>query len=402
MLEKLVLNHVGPADRLAFDPVAPRVNLLTGDNGLGKTFLLDVAWWALTRNWPPPYQAMPHRAEGIKPTIEFAYGGITKPVSETAAFDFAAQEWKRNRERPADTGLVLYARSDGSFLLWDPARTRLATDHPLELHFSRHVHRDRGFNLDLDLDLDRAVQVQVEVQVQEARCTTEPPDLDCGPADQVQDARCTSGSLADGRDIPAAHVSSGMRRIQALTYPLVWAWQEHVKASTRLDAPVARQIVFLIDEVEAHLHPRWQRVVLRALINVMEVLTGNHDVPVQVLAFSHSPLLLASFEPIFDPDLDALWKLDLVEGRVVLAQEPWVRRGDASKWLTSTVFELGEATSLEAERALKEAKGLLLEESPDPEAVRKVDADLKAVLADLDPFLVRWRYFVEQVTRNAA
>jgi recombinational DNA repair ATPase RecF len=32
--------------------LAPRLNLLTGDNGLGKSFLLDVAWWAMTRRWP--------------------------------------------------------------------------------------------------------------------------------------------------------------------------------------------------------------------------------------------------------------------------------------------------------------------------------------------------------------
>ena len=29
----------------------PRMNFLTGDNGLGKTFLLDIAWWVLTRTW---------------------------------------------------------------------------------------------------------------------------------------------------------------------------------------------------------------------------------------------------------------------------------------------------------------------------------------------------------------
>lgn len=28
------------------------MTLITGDNGLGKSFLLDVAWWALTRRWP--------------------------------------------------------------------------------------------------------------------------------------------------------------------------------------------------------------------------------------------------------------------------------------------------------------------------------------------------------------
>src|SRR5512140_1379077 len=43
MLESLHLKNVGPAPDLRFEP-AKRLNLLTGDNGLGKSFLLDVAW----------------------------------------------------------------------------------------------------------------------------------------------------------------------------------------------------------------------------------------------------------------------------------------------------------------------------------------------------------------------
>ena len=42
MLEYLELDHVGPT-RHASLRFAPRLNLLTGDNGLGKTFLLAVA-----------------------------------------------------------------------------------------------------------------------------------------------------------------------------------------------------------------------------------------------------------------------------------------------------------------------------------------------------------------------
>ena len=47
MLEKLHLKNVGPAPELEME-FAPRVNLITGDNGLGKSFLLDVAWEILT------------------------------------------------------------------------------------------------------------------------------------------------------------------------------------------------------------------------------------------------------------------------------------------------------------------------------------------------------------------
>ena len=46
------VKNAGPAPELDLDPLAPRLNLITGDNGLGKSFLLDVTWYCLTRRWP--------------------------------------------------------------------------------------------------------------------------------------------------------------------------------------------------------------------------------------------------------------------------------------------------------------------------------------------------------------
>ena len=47
MLEYLHLKNVGPAPEMEMK-LSQRLNLITGDNGLGKTFLLDIAWWVLT------------------------------------------------------------------------------------------------------------------------------------------------------------------------------------------------------------------------------------------------------------------------------------------------------------------------------------------------------------------
>ena len=43
MIRELHLKRVGPGPEfnVAF---ADRLNLITGDNGLGKTFLLDIVW----------------------------------------------------------------------------------------------------------------------------------------------------------------------------------------------------------------------------------------------------------------------------------------------------------------------------------------------------------------------
>lgn len=51
MLKYLHLSNVGPAPEMAME-FGSRLNIITGDNGLGKSFLLDAAWWALTRRWP--------------------------------------------------------------------------------------------------------------------------------------------------------------------------------------------------------------------------------------------------------------------------------------------------------------------------------------------------------------
>ncbi len=42
MLRSLHLKNVGPSTDLRLDPVADRFNLITGDNGLGKSFLLEI------------------------------------------------------------------------------------------------------------------------------------------------------------------------------------------------------------------------------------------------------------------------------------------------------------------------------------------------------------------------
>jgi len=50
MIRELHLKRVGPAPEFNVE-FADRLNLFTGDNGLGKTFLLDIVWWALTGTW---------------------------------------------------------------------------------------------------------------------------------------------------------------------------------------------------------------------------------------------------------------------------------------------------------------------------------------------------------------
>ena len=65
----------------------------------------------------------------------------------------------------------------------------------------------------------------------------------------------------------------------------------------------------LIDELEAHLHPRWQRSILSSVLRLAESLHANATI--QLIAATHSPLVLASAEPTFDAEQDAWFDLDL-------------------------------------------------------------------------------------------
>src|ERR1700729_322187 len=96
MLRSLHMKDVGPAARFDLD-LAPRLNVLTGDNGLGKSFVLDVAWWALTGTWvdgPMLPRAGKEDTAEIVPGI--AWGG-DEPAKRTdldvPRFNRVLQEW---------------------------------------------------------------------------------------------------------------------------------------------------------------------------------------------------------------------------------------------------------------------------------------------------------------------
>ena len=86
MIEYLRLRNVGPAPEMEME-LAPRLNLITGDNGLGKSFLLDLIWWALTRRWPQEvnphmnagYAARPGRPARMRLSCFVRGGGAPHP-----------------------------------------------------------------------------------------------------------------------------------------------------------------------------------------------------------------------------------------------------------------------------------------------------------------------------------
>jgi len=404
MLEALRLENVGPAPKMEME-LASRLNLITGDNGLGKSFLLDVAWWALTRTWARGL-ILP-AAPPAAPKIEYGYTKSTPgSYTYTSTFDRTPPErWSVNNGRPAIPGLVLYAHVDGGFSVWDPARNYWRADAPERpsaylfpanevWEGNKHCEgliRDWGSWQREKGDVKRIFEKVLEVLSPSKKEPLKPGELRKLTIDDP--LRYPTLIMPYGEEVAVIHASAGMRRILALAYLLVWAWQEHIAASKlRGDLP-AREVIFLIDEIEAHLHPQWQRRIVPAILEVMNALTGSHNSRVQLIAVTHSPLVLASAEPFFDEDKDAWFDLDLEERQVILRKRDFVRLGDVSEWLTSEAFDLKEPRSLESEEAITEALELSGSPSPSKADIDRVEKLLQASLGDTDRFWLRWVEF---------
>jgi hypothetical protein len=105
---------------------------------------------------------------------------------------------------------------------------------------------------------------------------------------------------------------------------------------------------------------------------------------------------MASVEPVFDSQKDAWFDLDLIKDKVTLAKRQFVRQGEVSRWLMSEAFDLGSARSLPAENLLRQAAEILSEKVIDHERAKELDAQLRGLLGDTDPFWIRWRYVGEK------
>jgi len=416
MLRKLVLSNVGPATHMAMEPIAPRINLITGDNGLGKSFLLDIGWWALTRTWAGA-PAVPTAQDAA--SIGYSFDGEKGLHDHVAPWQRKDQEWKRKGGRPPNPGLVLYARIDGSFSVWDPMRNYALYSRQDGVR-EEFVH---AFHFNAEQVMSGLQRSGSEAMLCEGllrdwtlwQLSNDPRFAllkrllaSLGPEGQAldpgeprypyagDDRRIPTIKMPYRQEVPVTYAPAGVQRIIKVAYLLAWAFSSHERECLRTGAPTSKQIILLIDEPETHLHPRWQRSVLPSLVEAVKGWNAATTPSVQALVATHSPLVLASMEPTFDPLLDALWKLDLVDGDVVIERDSWRKRGDANMWLISDVFDLRRPYSREADDALQEAEKLMARPEATEAEMVALRATLRRVLVDTDPFWLSWRYWIRE------
>lgn len=411
MLRELHLIDTGPSPRLDME-LAERLNVLTGDNGLGKSFLLEVIWWVMTGTWSG-LPAGPYRPPGRSfspqhshPEVRWLREGAREETR--ASYKHSVQQWGRHSHAfPTTSGPYLFAHADGRFTLSDSRRWSHAPDEPCiawpfdekAIWYGHESKICKGLlddwvtwrlmhaagQLSPYPHLERVLQ-ELSPHPREKLVLGEPTRVN---RELAQDIPVLEFGHAS---VPVIHASAGMKRILSLAYMLVWTYYEHVRAAQLSGVEPSRELLLLVDEVEAHLHPQWQRRILPALLQAISSLWG--DVRVQMVVTTHAPLVLASLEPHFDPERDALFRFELVDGRAAIDPQTWAKQGDVVNWLVSPNFGLEQARSIEAERAIEAAEAFMRGDTAAlPEDLctqSSIDAHLRRLLPSVDPFWPRW------------
>ncbi len=168
------------------------------------------------------------------------------------------------------------------------------------------------------------------------------------------------------------HMPYGPVPLSALSlgYKTTLAWAVDLalrlyRQNPESDAPLLEPAVVLVDEIDLHLHPKWQRDIRRYLT--------RHFPNTQFICTAHSPIVAQSAET------ENLAVLDRIDGEARIDNVLSIERGQRIDQILVTLFRLPSARSAEVAELVNERRRLL------QKLKRTKGEDMR--LAELDEFL---------------
>jgi predicted ATP-binding protein involved in virulence len=390
----------------------PRLTVLIGENGAGKTAVLEglaVALGGLFLTVPGATGRSIDRDDARVQTYEHAGLLDRQPqwpvsVSATGTLDGKAVEWTRSRSSAegrtsrSGTGSLLRRTEE----LVKAVKAGKPRALPVVVYYGtqrlwRHkkvteAKRGVGSRYDGYVDaLDPAsnhrllaewMYQQTLVELQHRK---EVPQL---RAVERAVCQCVEGATRfffdvkeqdlelerDGKSLAFSSLSDGYRNMVALVADIAWrasVLNPHFGGA----AAEQSQGVVLIDEIDLHLHPRWQR---RVLLDLCRAFPG-----LQFVTTTHSPQVLAS---VRRDEVRVLQDNALVDAR------PFVEGRDSNSLLEDV---LGVSERPEDVRARIDAMSRLLDEERYEEASTALEG-LEAQLGPDDPAVLRARWILDR------
>lgn len=190
-----------------------------------------------------------------------------------------------------------------------------------------------------------------------------------------------------GKKIPFSDFSLGYKTITSWTIDLAWRMFNKYQAS--LTKPLNGPAIVLIDEIDLHLHPIWQR-------NIMQNLS-KHFPHIQFIATAHSPLMV---QAALDYNY-AVVSFDDSEDRLIIRNRPEELDGwRVDQILTSDIFGLESARGIKYDELIAEHRKLMALKRPNKdkrERIKEIEDDLKQIPTGEDPEEIKRKRQIEEL-----
>ena len=382
-----------------------RWTLLLGDNGVGKSTLLQCLAWMRPTPYYPPGKDQP---AGIQPWLhdqdppimaKLLRDGAPRTTLQAEMVETPDLASCRSSTARVSTGIELYARNNK---LADARRTvnqpepattvepfvityaanrymghknadRLSDSQPVDLLQTDSTELVDAADVLSKLDysaLKRNRKSKSRLHSMRLALTEILPFVD-EPVDiDIRDPEAPGGGLlfrTRNGNVPLDGLSLGHRTITAWIVDLAWRLvARHPDSAKPLEEPA----VVLIDEIDLHVHPRWQRTIMKQL--------SDHFPNVQFVATTHSPLMVTS---ISDANVAVLKQTEAGD-RVVIENDPEVTEGWRFDQILVSLFGLETARSERVETLMKAREILLQKESlplQDRERLQKITDELSSL-----------------------
>jgi WD40 repeat protein len=210
-----------------------------------------------------------------------------------------------------------------------------------------------------------------------------PPDSTLSPIEAIKKFFDVIGTLTDRTDIDFLRVTETFRVIvkvadvvegvpvellsQGLTSLLGWIGvlcqrlKETLQSPTNDPLPTNSYALVLIDELDAHMHPRWQQVLVPRLKQVFP--------NVQFIACTHSPLIVGGL------DKDEVVRFAMRDGKIAKVDfDPDMTLGRTDQILTSELFDLSTTLDQATQAVMTEYQTLLGKNARSPQEQEKLSA----------------------------
>lgn len=200
------------------------------------------------------------------------------------------------------------------------------------------------------------------------------PDFDAVDAIIVSPPKLINGRLQEtelmittkhGESIPFNNFSLGYKTVVSWVVDLSWRLVNQYPESIN---PLAEPAIVIIDEIDLHLHPLWQREVIENL--------SNHFPKVQFIATAHSPLMV---QAALDANYAVLHNSD--DGVIIIDEPEDVEDWRVDQILTSSFFGLPTSRGAKYEALMDERKQIISKKKLTPQDEEKLERITKQLSA---------------------